>query len=234
MICEALSCLIALVSLSLLTRTSLLGTEIAGSTASHNKSSTRSRRKKQGVIEKCGPMLLHPSRIVRRNAASLVCMSSRVLGDADSEVITNRLLQPYLQYKPTFESTHHLLACAKAPSLRKTESIMRPSETIQADFEISSKLAKSLSVPSQKSVEFVAKHDFNWCVLLIHFCNTSIPFVFTQRYSTSLLLSLLLYYSRYEPFHLVASKDQVLSAPIYSLGFASLQKGELFSSGLHI
>ena len=155
-------------------------------------------------------------------------MSSRVLGDADSEVITNRLLQPYLQYKPTFESTHHLLACAKAPSLRKTESIMRPSETIQADFEISSKLAKSLSVPSQKSVEFVAKHDFNWCVLLIHFCNTSIPFVFTQRYSTSLLLSLLLYYSRYEPFHLVASKDQVLSAPIYSLGFASLQKGELF------
>ena len=209
MICEALSCLIALVSFSLLTRTSLLGTEIAGSTALHNKSPTRSRRKKQGVIEKCGPLLLHPSRIVRRNAASLVCMSSRVLGDVDSEVITNRLLQPYLQYKPTFESTHHLLACAKAPSLRKTASIMRPSETMQADFEISSKLAKSLSVPSQKSVELVAKNDFNWCVLLlIHFCNTSIPFVFTQRYSTSLLLSSLLYYSGMSRFTLWLRKTR--------------------------
>ena len=29
----------------------------------------------------------------------------------------------------------------------------------------------------------------------------------------------------------MASKDQVLSAPIYSLGFASLQKGESFRPG---
>lgn len=93
-----------------------------------------------------------------------------MLGDADSEVIVNQLLKPYLQYKPTFESTHHLLECVKAPSLRKIAAILRPSDNLETEFEISAKLASSLSVPSQKSVELVAKNDFNWyVVLLIHF-----------------------------------------------------------------
>ncbi|KAL7528126.1 hypothetical protein ACHAXR_005254, partial [Thalassiosira sp. AJA248-18] len=82
---EALSCLTTLVSLSLLTRISLLGTEIAGTLPSPNESPTRSRRKKQGVIRKCGPLLLHPSRVVRSNAACLVLMSWKVLGDTDAE-----------------------------------------------------------------------------------------------------------------------------------------------------
>jgi phosphoinositide-3-kinase regulatory subunit 4 len=182
-ICEALSCLSTLVSLSLLTRTSLLGTNITGSSALPGKSPTRSRRKKQGVIEKCGPLLIHSSSIVRRRAAYLVCMSSQVLGVADSEVIANQLLKPYLQYKPTFESIPHLLACAKVPSLRKPAANPSPIENIQAEFEISAKLAKSLSVPSQQSVELVTKSDFSWYVdLLRQFCNAAIR---TPRYVPS-------------------------------------------------
>jgi hypothetical protein len=101
-------------------------------------------------------------------------MSSQVLGVVDSEVIANQLL-PYLQFKPTFESIPRLLECAKAPSLRKLAANPRPIENIQAEFEISAKLAKSLSVPSQKSVELVAKSDFNWYVdLLRQLCNAAI------------------------------------------------------------
>jgi hypothetical protein len=156
---------------------SLLGSEIAGSSGLSGRSPSRSRRKKQGVIEKCGPLLIHPSSTVRRCAASLVCMSSRVLGVVDSELIA-QLLTPYLQYKPTFESIPHLLACAKSPSIRKTSVILRLFENFQADFEISTKLAKSLSVPSQISVELVAKSDYNWYVdIPRHFCNTAVPFV---------------------------------------------------------
>ena len=155
---EAVSCLNALTSLSLLTRTSLLGTEIAPV-----DQSVRSRRKKQGVIEKCGPLLLHPSHIVRTGVASLMCMCSRLLGVADSEIIVNQLLKPYLKYKPTFESTPHLLACAKDPtSSGKSTANLTPSEDLQAELETSAKLANSLSVPNQNSVELVAKSDFIW------------------------------------------------------------------------
>ena len=187
--CEALSCLSTLVSLSLLTRTSLLGTDIAGSSALPGRSPTRSRRKKQGVIEKCGPLLIHSSSIVRRWAAYLVCMSSQVLGIVDSEVIANQLLNPYLQYKPTFESISHLLACAKAPSLRKPAVKPRPINNIQAEFEISAKLAKSLSVPSQESVELVAKNDFNcYADLFRQTCNAAIQIPRTPLLIPSTLL----------------------------------------------
>jgi len=158
---EAVSCLNALTSLSLLTRTSLLGTEIAS--ADQSRSPVRSRRKKQGVIEKCGPLLLHPSHIVRTGVASLICMCSRLLGVADSEIIVNQLLKPYLKFKPTFESTPHLLACAKDPTTSGNSAAnLTPSNDIQAELETSAKLANSLSVPSQNSVELVAKSDFIW------------------------------------------------------------------------
>lgn len=187
---EAVSCLNALTSLSLLTRTSLLGTEIAS--ADQSRRTVRSRRKKQGVIEKCGSLLLHPSHSVRTGVASLICMCSRLLGVADSEIIVNQLLKPYLKYKPTFESTPHLLACAKVPTTSgKCVANLTPSEGIQAELETSAKLANSLSVPSQNSVELVAKNDFIW----------------------------------YEPLHIAASKNQCLSAAIYTLGHSSLQKG---------
>lgn len=162
---EALCCLSTLVSMSLLTRVSLLGTEITATSPLPNESPTRSRRKKQGVIRRCGPLLLHPSSVVRTNAAALVLMSWRVLGDTDAEVFINLLLRPYLQYKPTFESMAHLKACLKAPSLQKKLSVhMDPSqsENIDAEIEISAKLACSLSVPSRKAVELVSKNSFKW------------------------------------------------------------------------
>lgn len=90
-------------------------------------------------------------------------MCSRLLGVADSEIIVNLLLKPYLKYKPMFESTPHLLACAKDPtSSGKNATNLTPSEDIQAELETSVKLANSLSVPSQNSVELVAKSDFIW------------------------------------------------------------------------
>ncbi|KAL7549765.1 hypothetical protein ACHAWF_013027 [Thalassiosira exigua] len=187
---EALRCLTTLVSLSLLTRISLLGTEIAGPLSLPNESHTRSRRKKQGIIRRCGPLLLHPSSVVRTNAALLILASWQVLGDTDAEVFVNHLLRPYLQYRPTFESLAELNQCLKAPTYQKNSTT--PVKTLGIDFEIeiSSKLANSLSVPSQKFVELLSKNSFKW----------------------------------YEPLHLAASKDPKLSAPIFSLGFASLQK----------
>jgi len=164
-ISEALCCLSTLVSLSLLTRISLLGTEMAETPSLTDGNPTRSRRKKKGVIRKCGPLLLHPSLIVRSNAADLVLMSWQVLGDTDAEVFFNQLLRPYLQYKPNFESIAGLSACLKAPSLQKSASAnLGPLELegIDAEIEISTKLANSLSVPSQKSAEQVSKNSFKW------------------------------------------------------------------------
>ncbi|KAL9181694.1 hypothetical protein ACHAXT_012037 [Thalassiosira profunda] len=163
-ISEALRCLSTLVSLSLLTRVSLLGTEIAGALPSPNESPSRSRRKKQGVIRRCGPLLLHPSRVVRTDVASLVLVSWKVLGDTDAEVFVNQLLRPYLQYKPTFESMPHLLACLKDPLVETTTATESSQEmkSIDAEIEFSTKLANSLSVPSQKSVELVSKNSLKW------------------------------------------------------------------------
>mmetsp|Transcript_11787 Transcript_11787/g.25449 ORF Transcript_11787/g.25449 Transcript_11787/m.25449 type:complete len:1357 (+) Transcript_11787:1-4071(+) len=192
-ISEALNCLSTLVSMSLLTRVSLLGTEITGTQPLPNENSTRARRKKQGVIRKCGPLLLHSSRVVHTNAMSLILTSWQVLGDADAEVFVNQLLRPYLQYKPTFDSIAHLSACLKARSLQKNSPASLGQlelEDIDAGIEINTKLANSLSVPSQKSVELASKNSFKW----------------------------------YERLHLAASKDPQLSAPFFSLGYASLQK----------
>jgi len=164
-ISEALCCLSTLVSMSLLTRVSLLGTEITGTLQLVNENPNRSRRKKQGVIRKCGPLLLHSSRAVRTNAAYLVLKSSQVLGDADAEVFVNQLLRPYLNYKPTFESMAHLSACLKPPLLHMNaiENLRQLDlKDIDAEIEISTKLASSLSVPSQKSVDLVSKNTFNW------------------------------------------------------------------------
>ena len=201
-ISEALCCLSSLISLSLLTRISLLGTEITGTTLPlPNESPTRVRRKKQGVIRKCGPLLLHPSRVVRTKAASLVLTSWQVLGETDGEVFLNQLLRPYLQYKPTFESIAQLRACLKSPSFQKDVSLnlgILELADIDSDIEISVKLASSLSVPSQQFIELVSKNSLRW----------------------------------YEPLLLAASRDQNLSAPFFSLGFASLQRGKCFLSSV--
>ena len=160
---EALQCLATLVSLSLLTRVSLLGTEITETLTSTNESPVRLHRKKQGVIRRCGPLLLHPSRVVRTSAVSLVFASGQVLGDTDTEVFINQLLRPYLQYKPTFESIAHLNACLKTPSLQKGPSVtLRELKGIDLEIEVLNKLAKSLSVPSQRYSELVSKNSFKW------------------------------------------------------------------------
>lgn len=195
-ICEALRCLKALVSLSLLTRVSLLGTDFAGPSPVLN-GLTRSNRKKQGIIKKCGPLLLHPSNIVRKNAASLIVLVWQILGDTDLEVVFSRLLKPYLQFKPTFESIPHMCACAKVPLLQKSETTMntklpdfpmKPHDSI----EVSSKLSHNLSVPSQMSAELASKRNIEW----------------------------------YETLLRAASESPSISAPVFSLGFDSIQDGE--------
>ena len=194
-VCEALCCLKALVSLSLLTRISLLGTDIAG-TSPMLEGLTRSSRKKQGVIKKCGQLLLHPSTIVRTTAASFIVLGWKVLGSTDTEVVFSRLLRPYLQFKPTFESTSHLCACAKAPSLQNSESstnlLSLASSTISDEsIDISPKLSHSISVPSQMSAELDSGNGREW----------------------------------YETLLRVASESSTMISPIYSLGLTSLQEG---------
>ena len=194
-ICEALCCLKALVSLSLLTRTSLLGTDTAEPSPLLDDL-TRPSRKKQGVIKKCGPLLLHPSRIVRTHAASLILLGWQILGNIDVEVVFCRLLKPYLQFKPTFESISHLCACAKVPLKQKCESSMdmnalNSSMPQNDSMEISSKLSHNLSVPSQMSAVRDTKRNIEW----------------------------------YDALLRAASENPSFSVPLYSLGFASIQEG---------
>lgn len=195
-ICEALCCLKALVSLSLLTRVSLLGTDIAGPSSVLNGLS-RSNRKKQGIIKKCGPLLLHPSNIVRTNAASLIVLVWQILGDIDLEVVFSRLLKPYLQFKPTFESIPHMCACAKVPFLQKNETTMNTKlpdlfTKSRESIEVSSKLSHNLSVPSLLSAELASKRNIEW----------------------------------YETLLCGAAESPCISAPVFSLGFDSIQDGE--------
>ncbi len=194
-ICEALCCLKALVSLSLLTRASLLGTDTAGPSPLFD-GLTRPCRKKQGLIKKCGPLLLHTSRTVRTHAASLIVLSWQILGSTDLEVVFSRLLKPYLQFKPTFESISHLCACAKVPLLQKCESSSDikslDSTPHNESMEISSKLSHNLSVPSQMSAVLDSKCNIEW----------------------------------YDTLLRAASESPSISAPVYSLGFASLQEGK--------
>jgi len=152
-IIEALNCLSTLISLSLLTRVTLLGNELAG-----NSSPRRSRRKKQGVVKKCASLLVNSSPIVRKYAAALVITSWKILDETDAEVFLNILLRPYLRYKPmSFDSMLHLFACLKPPQPKKnmaTDALTAQSN-IDTEIEISAKIASVLSVPNQQSVELV-------------------------------------------------------------------------------
>jgi phosphoinositide-3-kinase regulatory subunit 4 len=158
-IIEALNCLSTLISLSLLTRVTLLGNELAGHSPQRNESPRRSRRKKQGVVKKCASLLVNSSPIVRKYAAALVITSWNILDETDAEVFLNMLLRPYLRYKPmSFDSISHLFACLKPPHPKKniTTDALTAQSNIDLEIEISAKLASILSVPNQQSVELVS------------------------------------------------------------------------------
>ena len=157
-IIEALNCLSTLISLSLLTRVTLLGNELTGSPSRRNESPRRSRRKKQGVVKKCASLLVNPSPIVRKYAAALVITGWDILDETDAEVFLNILLRPYLRYKPmSFDSMLHLFACLKPPQPKKTitTEALTAQPNIDMEIEISPKLASILTVPNQQSVEVV-------------------------------------------------------------------------------
>jgi phosphoinositide-3-kinase regulatory subunit 4 len=148
---EALACLSILISTSLLTRTSLLGTEAQPATA---HADGRPIREKQGVIKKSATLLLHPVDTVRQNAASFIFFCWRHLGKTDTHAFASRILQPYLQYNPSFETLQHFISCLKAPttSLGSTNSkaaSSAASSSINSEVEFSVKLARTLIVPSQ-------------------------------------------------------------------------------------
>ena len=151
-IIEALNCLSTLISLSLLTRVTLLGNELAG-----NSSPRRSRRKKQGVVKKCASLLVNPSPIVRKYAAALVITSWKILDETDAEVFLNILLRPYLRYKPmAFDSMLHLFACLKPPQPKNNiTTALTAQSNIDMEIEISAKIASILSIPNQQSVELM-------------------------------------------------------------------------------
>jgi phosphoinositide-3-kinase regulatory subunit 4 len=147
---EALACLTTLISTSLLTRTSLMGTE-AQPASLH--SDGRPRREKQGVIRKSAALLLHPLDSVRQNAACFIHFCWNHLSDTDTNAFAAQILQPYLQYNPSFESVHHLVSCLKAPTMSldhaSSKEAKASSIAIDGEIEYSLKLARSLSVPSQ-------------------------------------------------------------------------------------
>jgi len=158
-IIEALNCLSTLTSLSLLTRVTMLGNELAGMSPQQNESPRRSRRKKQGVVKKCASLLVHFSPIVRKYAAALVITSWNILDETDAEVFLNILLRPYLRYKPmTFDSISHLFACLTPPQPKQniTTDALVAQSNIDLEIEISAKLASIVSVPNQQSVELVS------------------------------------------------------------------------------
>eukprot|EP00970_Alexandrium_tamarense_P009374 scaffold1868_cov194-Alexandrium_tamarense.AAC.18 len=160
---EALCCLATLVNLSLLTRVTLLGTE--GGTRQSEFEGSRPHRKKQGVLRKCAPLLLHPSPVVRTKAASLVMISSQVLNATDTEAFVYQILLPFLQYKPTFESIDHLMECLKAPTASSSQ-VPKDFRTLLTSLEVaidfSVKLANGLSVPTQQSFELIASGLPKW------------------------------------------------------------------------
>ena len=148
---EALACLTTLISASLLTRASLLGSEASPAS---NYTDGRPRREKQGVIKKSASLLLHPNDTIRRNTASFIFYCWKHLGPTDTHAFTSKILLPYLQYNPSFESLGHLISCLKAPTTildtvgDKSKSQMTQIN-INGELEFSAKLARSLSVPSQ-------------------------------------------------------------------------------------
>lgn len=147
---EALVCLTTLISTTLLTRTSLMGTE-AQPASLHTDG--RPRREKQGVIRKSAALLLHPLDSVRQNAACFIYFCWNHLSDTDTNAFAAQILQPYLQYNPSFESVHHLVSCLKAPTMSLDHASSKSAKTssiiIDGEIEYSLKLARSLSVPSQ-------------------------------------------------------------------------------------
>jgi len=197
-IIEALNCLSTLISLSLLTRVTLLGNELAGnSSPRRNESPRRSHRKKQGVVKKCAALLMNPSPIVRQYAGSFIISCWKILDETDSEVFLNMLLRPYLRFKPTtFESMSHLFACVKPPQPKKnmTTDALAVKSNIDMEIEISAKLASILSVPNIQSVELVS---------------SCIPMWYESMMRSSL-------------------ENQVLSPSFLSLGFVSLRQGKSF------
>ena len=197
-IIEALNCLSTLISLSLFTRVTLLGNELAGnSSPRRNESPRRSHRKKQGVVKKCAALLMNPSPIVRQYAGSFIISCWKILDETDSEVFLNMLLRPYLRFKPTtFESMSHLFACVKPPQSKKnmTTDALAVKSNIDTEIEISAKLASILSVPNIQSVELVS---------------SCIPMWYESMMRSSL-------------------ENQALSPSFLSLGFASLRQGKSF------
>jgi phosphoinositide-3-kinase regulatory subunit 4 len=147
---EALACMSTLISTSLLSRTTLLGTEATQS--SHRDG--RPRREKEGVIKKTATLLFHPLDAVRKNAASFIYMCWKDLGETDVHGLASQMLQPYLRYSPSLESLHQFLACLKISDTtlgHKSSPIKHHLRTsnINTEIEFSVKLARILSVPSQ-------------------------------------------------------------------------------------
>lgn len=146
---EALVCLSTLISSSLLTRTSLLGSVVSPLS---NHSDERPKREKQGVIKKAAALLLHPSETVRRNTAAFIFFCFQQLGETDVHAFASLILYPYLQYNPSFESVKHLLSCLKAPTTTLGPTGVMTSlkaSNINVEIEFTQKVARSLYVPSQ-------------------------------------------------------------------------------------
>ncbi|KAL7468442.1 hypothetical protein ACHAXS_008670 [Conticribra weissflogii] len=195
---EALKCLSTLISLSLLTRTSLLGTDLSSEKTSHN-APLRSRRRREGIIRKCAPLLLHQSYPVRVSAGCLVLQSWRILDHTDAEVFVNILLRPYLRYKPLLDKPaplSHLFACLGPPLPggidagkgidTQRRAMVTQTQYMNAELDVLVKLARALSVPSTEHSSRLPK----W----------------------------------YQLFQQFSDVCPDLSPPLFSLGFVSLQR----------
>jgi len=166
---EALKCLSMLISLSLLTRTSLLGTDLSSEKSSHNVP-VRSRRRREGIVRKCAPLLLHQSYSVRFCAGCLILQTWRILDHTDAEVFVNILLRPYLRYNPSLgKSTplSHLFACLEMSlsggivegndiEMQRRETVTQ-SQNKNPELDVLVKLARVLLVPNTEHASRMPK-----------------------------------------------------------------------------
>ena len=101
----ALVCLSSLVTLGLLTRTTLFGYHSTdGSDYNFSAQSPSFGRQKivsNGLLEKYAPLLLHPSKGVRRGIQTLIAATCKSIGSPDDCIFVLPLLRPYLRYEPS-------------------------------------------------------------------------------------------------------------------------------------
>ena len=209
-VADAAGCLGTLVGASLLSRVSMLGTDVASAVrgaagpagraagAGGRDAPRPSGRRRQGLIRRVCPLLRSPSGLVRGRAVSFVVACWSELDDADTAVSV-ALLAPSLRFRPVdYGSPDQLVACLREPEDGSMDDFVDPVR-LPSDLlgcwsdgsDVPSRLAtRCLTVPGRGSSE-KASGGFGW----------------------------------YGAMHLAHVVDPTLSSPLFAVGLPAVQKG---------